>query len=144
MRECDLDLEENRSKMVYIKNYWRPEGEKKEGKIYWSLKEKNVPNILRFYCGNNVCYEVHRNNVVQERCDNPEQVHGNNVSQEAYKTVPQPKTHSVVHYQMVLDQVGRKLIEFRSTRELVTAIADVMEGSSFLAHVYFVCLCSAF
>jgi len=85
----------------------------------------NVPNIPRFYYGNNVYHEVHRNNVVQE----------------AHETVPQSKTHSVVHYQMALDQVGRRLTEFRSTRELVTAIADAMEGLSILTRVHFVCLC---
>ena len=39
---------------------------------------------------------------------------------------------------MALDRVGRKLTEFRSSCELVTAIADAMEGLSFLTHVYFV------
>ena len=97
MRGCDLDLEGNRS-MVYIKDYWRPEGGEKEGEIYRSLEEKKVPNIPRFYCGNDVCHEVRRSNVVQKRRDNPEQVHGNNVPQEACETVPQPKTYSVVHY----------------------------------------------
>jgi len=125
MRGCDLDLEGNRSKMVYIRDYWRPEGGEKEGEIYRSLEEKNVPNIPRFYCGNNVCHEVCRNNVPQE----------------VHKTVPQPKTHSVVHYRMALDRVGKKLTEFRFTRKLVTAIADAMEGSSFLARVYLVCPC---
>ena len=144
MRGCDLDLEGSTSKMVYIKDYWRPEGGEKEGEIYRSLEEKNVPNIPRFYCGNDVCHEVHRNNVVQERRDNPVEVCRSNVPQEACETVPQPKTHSVVHYRMALDRVGRKLTEFRSTRELVTAIADAMEGSSFLARVYFVCPCPAF
>ena len=144
MRGCDLDLERSMSKMVYIKDYWRPEGGEKEGEIYWSLEEKNVPSIPRFYCGNDVCHEVHRNNVVQERRDNPVEVHRDNVPQEARKTVPQPKTHSVIHYWMALDRVGRKLTDFRSTRELVTAIADAMEGSSVLACVYFVCPCSAF
>jgi len=60
---CDLDLEGNRSKMVYIKDYWRPKGGEKESEIYQSLEEKNVPNIPRFYYGNNMCHEVHRNNV---------------------------------------------------------------------------------
>ena len=98
MREYDLDLEESTSKMVYIKDYWRPEGGEKEGEIYWSLEEKNVPSIPRFYCGNDVCHEVHRNNVVQKRCDNSMKVCRNNVPQKACETVPQPKTHSVIHY----------------------------------------------
>ena len=141
---CDLDLEGNRSKMVYIKDYWRPEGGKKEGEIYRSLEKKNVPNIPRFYCGNNVCHEVCRNNVVQERHDNPVEVCRNNVLQGVCETVPKSKTHSVIHYQMALDQGNRKLTEFRSTHELVTAIADAMEGLSVLVCVYFVCPCPAF
>ena len=55
-----------------------------------------------------------------------------NVSREGHETVSQTKksdwtclkTGSVRHYRMVLDRVGRELIEFRSTCELVTAIAD--------------------
>ena len=54
IRGCDLDLEGSTSKMVYIKNYWRPEGGEKEDEIYWSLEEKNVPNIPRFYYRNDV------------------------------------------------------------------------------------------
>ena len=129
--------------MVYIKDYWRPEGGEKEGEIHQSLEEMNVPNIPRFYCRNDVCHEVCRNNVVQERRDNPVEVRRNNVPQEARETVPQPKTHSVVHYRMALDRVGRKLTEFRSTRELVTAIADAMQGSSILIRVYLMCPCPA-
>jgi len=42
MRRCDLDLERSTSKMVYIKDYWRPEEREKGGKIYQSLEKKNV------------------------------------------------------------------------------------------------------
>ena len=59
------NMEGNR--MVYIKDYWRAEGGEKEGEIYRSLEEKNVPNISRFYCGNDVCHEICENNVSQER-----------------------------------------------------------------------------
>ena len=52
MRGYDLDSEESRNRMVCIKDYWRPEEGEKEGEIYRSLEEKNVPNIPRFYCGN--------------------------------------------------------------------------------------------
>ena len=125
------DMEANR--MVYIKDYWRAEGGEKEGEIYRSLEEKNVPKIARFYCGNDVCREI---------CEN-------NVSQEGHETVSQtktsdwtcPGTSSVRHYRMALDRVGRELSEFRSTRELVTAIADAMQGSFVLAHVHFACPC---
>jgi len=42
------DMEANR--MVYIKDYWRAEGGEKEGEMYRSLEENNVPKISRFYC----------------------------------------------------------------------------------------------
>ena len=41
---------------------------------------------------------------------------------------------------MALDQVGRKLTNFRSIHKLVTTIADAMKGLSTLACVYFMCL----
>jgi len=98
MRGCDLDLERSTSKMVYIKDYWRPEKREKESKIYQSLEKKNVPNIPRFYYRNNICYEVCRNNIVQERHNNPVEVCKNNVPQKVCETVPYLKTYSVVHY----------------------------------------------
>ena len=102
------DMEANR--MVYIKDYWRAEGGEKEGEIYRSLEEKNVPKIARFYCGNDVCREI---------CEN-------NVSQEGHETVSQtktsdwtcPRTGSIRHYRMALDRVGRELSEFRSSLSL--------------------------
>ena len=127
------DMEANR--MVYVKDYWRAEGGEKEGEIYRSLEENNVPNISRFYCGNDVCR-------ISEICEN-------NVSQEGHETMSQtktsdwtcPRTGSVRHYRMALDRVGRELTEFRSIHELVTAIADAMQGSFVLSHVYFACPC---
>jgi len=35
-------------------------GQKEGRKIYWTFEEKNVPNIPRFYYGNDVCYEIPR------------------------------------------------------------------------------------
>ena len=70
-----MDLEGNRSKIVYIKDYWKLKEGKKEGNIYQSLEKKNIPNIPRFYCGNNMCHEVCRNNVVQKRRNNPVEVY---------------------------------------------------------------------
>ncbi|KAL9708741.1 hypothetical protein Ac2012v2_8341 [Leucoagaricus gongylophorus] len=42
------DMEAN--SMVYIKDYWRAEGGEKEGEMYRSLEENNVPKISRSYC----------------------------------------------------------------------------------------------
>ena len=69
-------MEANR--IVYIKNYWRAEGGEKEEEIYRSLEKNNVPNISRFYCGNDVC-------CISEICEN-------NVSQEGHKIMSQTKT----------------------------------------------------
>ena len=178
MTGCDVDLEGCRNRMVYIKDYWRPEGGEKEGDIYRTLEEKNVPNIPRFYCGNDVCHEVPRNNDSEEVGDDSEEVGSdsqpvndesqqvNDESQQVNddsQQVPDgqegpeevskirtlewalvvPNTHAVIHYRMALDRVGRKLTEFRSARELVTAIADAMQGSSVLAHFYFAFICLA-
>jgi len=49
MIDCDVDLEGYKNQIVYIKDYWRLEGEKKEEEIYQTLEEKNIPNISRFY-----------------------------------------------------------------------------------------------
>jgi len=167
MTGCDVDLEGCRNCMVYIKNYWRPGGGGKEGEIYRILEEKNVPNIPRFYCRNNVCHAVRRNSNSEEVGDDFEEVDNdsekvgndsqyvNNDSrqvldgQEVSKirilewALVYPKTHAVIHYQMALDQVGRKLIEFRSVCEFVTAIVDAMQGLSVLAHFYFMFICLA-
>ena len=147
MTGCDMDLERCRNHMMYIKEYWRPGGGEKEREIYWTLEEKNVPNILRFCYRNDVCHTVWRNSDSEEVDNNSQYVNNNSQqvldSQEVSKirtlewALIYPKTHAVIHYQMALDRVGRKLIEFRSAHELVTAIVDAMQGSSVLAYFYF-------
>ena len=77
MTGCDVDLEGYRNQIVYIKDYWRLEEGEKEGEIYWTLEEKNIPNIPRFYCGNDMCYTVYRNNVSEEVGDYSEKVGSN-------------------------------------------------------------------
>ena len=171
MTGCDVDLEGCRNRMVYIKDYWRLGGGEKEEEIYQTLEEKNVPNIPRFYCRNDVCHAVCRNSDSEEVGDDSEKVDDDSQqvdndseevdnnsqqvdndseevnndsqyvnndsqqvldSQEVFKirtlewALIYPKTHAVIHYRMALDRVGRKLTEFRSACELVTAIADAM------------------
>jgi len=122
MTDCNVDLEGCRNQMVYIKDYWRLEGEEKEGEIYWTLEEKNVPNIPRFYCGNDVCHAVCRNNNSEKvdndsqqveddskEVDNDSQYVNNNSQQvldgqEVSKirilewALVYPKTHAVIYY----------------------------------------------
>ena len=160
MTGCDVDLEGCRNCMVYIKDYWRLGGREKEGEIYQTLKEKNFPNIPRFYCGNDVCHAVCKNSDSEEVGDDSEKVDNdsqyvNNNSQQVLDgqevskirtlewALIYPKTHTVIYYRMALNRVGRKLTEFRSAHELVTAIADTMQGLSVLTHFYFVFICLA-
>ena len=122
MTGSDVDLEGCRNHMVYIKDYWRLGGGEKEGEIYWTLEEKNVPNIPRFYCGNDMCHTVCRNSDSEEVGDNSEEVDNdsqqvNNDSQYVNDDSQQvldgqevskirtlewaliyPKTHAVIHY----------------------------------------------
>ena len=74
MTGCDVDLEGCRNRMVYIKNYWRLGGGEEEEEIYQTLEEKNVPNIPRFYCGNDVYHAVCRNSDSEEVGDDSEEV----------------------------------------------------------------------
>jgi len=79
--------------------------ERKKGRFIRALRRRKFP-IFPDFTVRTICvmkYIGIMNNVVQERCNNPEQVHRNNVPQEACKTVPQSKIYSVVYYQMALD-----------------------------------------
>ncbi|KAF9520319.1 hypothetical protein BS47DRAFT_1335924 [Hydnum rufescens UP504] len=103
MRGIDL----SNGKQLYLKDYWRPDaaGIEKEGVIYDVLHKKGVRNIASFYCGNDVAGQTTRT-----------QDHSSG-SVEKFQ-----------HYRMALGDVGRPLTSFRSSRELVNAIADAMEG----------------
>jgi len=70
------DIEANR--MVYIKDYWRAEGGEKEGDIYLSLEEKNVP----------------KTHIVPAIKSGDHEICENNVSQERHETESQPKNHN--------------------------------------------------
>ena len=121
---CNVNLEGCKNQIVYIKDYWRLEEEEKEREIYWTLEEKNVPNISRFYYRNDVCHKVHRNNDSEEAgddfeeiSDNSQQVNDNSQQvpngQEGPEKVSKIRTskwalivsntHTIIYYWMVLD-----------------------------------------
>ncbi|KAF9514248.1 hypothetical protein BS47DRAFT_1343410, partial [Hydnum rufescens UP504] len=102
-----IDLE---TKMeVFVKDYWRPcvEGVEKEGDIYQKLRLHKVRNVATFYCGDNIWGQK---TLAQDCGDSPYPLEG------------------FEHYRMGLREVGRRLTEFKSTQELVHAIADAMEA----------------
>jgi hypothetical protein len=102
--------------VVFFKDYWRIDGPgiKKEGDIYRLLHQYNVPHIAPFDRGEDVCDHFTIGHALREK---------------AWAC----KTKELVchrHYRMGLNVVGRSLIEFDSSWELVNAIADGMEGTS--------------
>jgi len=104
------DLQESR--LVFVKDYWRPVGSDKEGEIYSILVEHKVPHIATFGKGNDV---------------------GDNITvTDTLRTeiwaCPTTKMVALHHYRMSLMEVGRCLNEFKSSQEFVGSIADVMEG----------------
>ena len=115
-----FDVEAN--KIVFLKDYWRPDvaGIEKEGEIYELLEGKNVPNIPSFGTGNDVLDHKTVTDTLRH---------------EGWAC----KTNDMVplrHYRMSLDVVGIPLSECNSSRQLVTAIADAMEGENNFADFY--------
>ena len=116
---------------VFVKDYWRVEapGMKKESDIYRLLEESRVPNIAPFGNGNDVLCPAwsKKDGLVLKVVMTP------NLSAPADKDNIQE--HKALEkwllFRMSLKVIGNGLETFGSTKELVTAIADAMEGESF-------------
>ncbi|RXW12293.1 hypothetical protein EST38_g13563 [Candolleomyces aberdarensis] len=97
-------------RIVFVKDYWRSTtlGISKEGDIYKKLKDNNVRHVPPFGHGNDI----------------PGQ---QTIDLSKYKWVTEvPDT--LQHYRMSLKVVGDSLKDFPSTKILVSAVADAMEG----------------
>jgi hypothetical protein len=109
-----LAFDLTKPRTVYLKDYWRPNvpNMPKEGEIYRVLVEKKVRNIAPFGMGNDV--------------------RGHQTLTQSYVDAPWAvSTKGIIclsHYRMTLDVVGRPLVEFDSSRQFISAIADAMEG----------------
>lgn len=104
------DLQESR--LVFVKDYWRPVGSDKEGDVYSILVKHKVPHIATFCKGNDVGGNVTITDQLRTRswaCPTSEMVPLHN-------------------YRMSLKEVGRRLSEFKSSHEFVRSVADAMEG----------------
>jgi hypothetical protein len=104
--------------VVFFKDYWRINGAgmKKEGDIYRLLHQHKVPHIAPFDRGNDVL-------------DHSTLGHTLRNERWACRTKELP-CHQ--HYRMGLNVVGRDVVEFNSSWEFVSAIADGMEGTNLL------------
>lgn len=99
---------------VYLKDYWRVVHEKvrPEMVIYAHLHGCGVEYIADIVCGGDV---YSRPSVVQG-------------TQSQEHIVPQYRPH--VHTRIVILQIGRRLNEFKNTRELALATRDALRGTS--------------
>ncbi|KAI6142706.1 hypothetical protein BKA82DRAFT_25818 [Pisolithus tinctorius] len=89
---------------LFLKEYWRPEGMRGEIEIYQHLIRHNVEHIAPLVCGGDV-------------------PRGETRTHEHAKT--RPISHRLLH-RLVLDFVGRRLTEFKSTKELAQAVLHAM------------------
>ena len=104
--------------IVFLKDYWRADvdGMEKEGEIYALLESKGVPNIPPFGKGNDVRDHMTLTHTLRDE-----------------KWACWSRAMVLLRqYRMTLDVVARHLISFNSSWEFVGAIADAMEGKTFL------------
>lgn len=111
MLAFDMETKE----LVFLKDYWRTDvdGIEKEGDIYAILEQHEVPHIAPFGQGNDVRDHMTLTQTLRNEtwaCQSKEMVY-------------------LRQYRMSLDVVARPLKSFRSSWELVKAVADGMEGS---------------
>ena len=110
---------------VFLKDTWRADavGIEPEGETYRLLHDNQVRNIPRCIAAGDVSSDLHHATRTQRYMtkDWAAQLFAGTES-------ARPAAHR--HYRLVLDTVGTKLVEFSSTRELVTAVSDALDGES--------------
>lgn len=136
MLAFDLETKE----IVFMKDYWRPDVAdiEKEGDIYGILRAHNVPNIAPFGTGNDVRNHVTR---TQEFVNKYWVRRRRAPGREAIALTP------LRQYRMTLLVIGEPLIDFKSSKQFVAAIADAMKGKNSLTfrskcfNANFFCFC---
>ncbi|KIM40750.1 hypothetical protein M413DRAFT_412875, partial [Hebeloma cylindrosporum] len=129
----DLETKE----FVFVKDYWRDvtaEAEK-EGDIYTLLEKHNVPNIAPFGHGNDVQCKV-RFKDSEDSVLRP--VYTRHKVRPGDKIQKHKRLKQWTLYRMSLKVIGESLKTFKSTKQLVTVIADAMEAHDaafFDAHI---------
>ncbi|KIM44449.1 hypothetical protein M413DRAFT_353590 [Hebeloma cylindrosporum] len=120
-------FDEETKEFVFVKDYWRvmADGMAKESDIYKELEKHKVPNIAPFGNGNDVMCEAWSVpskklllKLVKTRHEN-----GTEDKIQKHKTLEQWRL-----FRMSLRVIGDGLETFKSTKQLVGAIADAMEA----------------
>jgi hypothetical protein len=119
-----FDLETK--KLVFMKDYWRPNVAdiEKEGNIYKILHDHKVDYIAEFGTGNDVRNHVTR---TQEFLNKGWALRRRPQGGEAVVLTP------LCQYRMTLLVIGEPLINFKSSKQFVSAIADAMKGMDSLS-----------
>lgn len=92
-------------KRVLLKDTWRYAEYPPEHEIYEKLRDSGVSNVLRVVAWGDV--------------EGPLQTCGRDGG-----------LRELIHYRIVLDEVGKSLTEFDSTHQFITVIRDALRGSS--------------
>ena len=125
MQALDLGTKE----FVFVKDYWRTvaTGRVKEGDIYLRLEKHRVPNVAPFGNGNDVLCPVWSEQTTDPVLKPVYARHEGRSDDEIQKHKP---LEELVLYRMSLKVIGDGPKMFESTKQLVTAIADAMEGET--------------
>ncbi|KAJ7478161.1 hypothetical protein FB451DRAFT_182150 [Mycena latifolia] len=113
---CFVAVETKTDRICLLKDTWRVVGYHPEGQVYARLKEQEVQNIPNVIVAKDVDGSYHQ-------CG----VDGYPFLWSKFK---EQAIRDHQHYQLVLDVVGRPLVEFGSTHELVKCMLDSLQAHS--------------
>ncbi|KAJ7042574.1 hypothetical protein C8F04DRAFT_1176207 [Mycena alexandri] len=111
---CFIAVETKTDRIYLLKDTWRVAGYHPEGEVYARLKAEDVQNIPNVIVAADVEGSFHHCSL------NDCPVHWRQSEGKAIRN------HQ--HYRLVLDVIGRPLVEFRSTHELVKCIRDALQA----------------
>ncbi|KAJ7835737.1 hypothetical protein B0H14DRAFT_2795391 [Mycena olivaceomarginata] len=111
---CFVAVETKTDRICLLKDTWRVVGYHPEGQVYARLKEQQVQNIP--------------NVIVAKDVDGPHHHCGVDDYPFLWSKFKEQAIRDHQHYRLVLDVVGRPLVEFGSTHELVKCMLDALQA----------------
>ncbi|KAJ3520577.1 hypothetical protein NMY22_g12693 [Coprinellus aureogranulatus] len=99
--------------LLFVKHYWRQEGFRPEATVYKRLEQYDVNNVPRMVCGGDLGPTTQG------------QVH---LNERWVLKGPSLNVYTLHEHIIVLDTVGRNLIDFDSAHQLISCFADAMEA----------------
>ncbi|KAJ7815251.1 hypothetical protein B0H14DRAFT_2303491, partial [Mycena olivaceomarginata] len=110
---CFVAVETKTDRICLLKDTWRVVGYHPEGQVYARLKEQQVRNIP--------------NVIVAQDVYGPHHHCGVDGYPFLWSKFKEQAIRDHQHYRLVLDVVGRPLVEFGSTHELVKCMLDALQ-----------------